>query len=154
MSEAEIESCVEHGEIVWLRDCGKYYACYSRKSRKTPRAQTLEKAHIQRANISVDPNHYAGKSLVDMIKEVEEETASRAVEEKTRIEEYHRIELETRSKLIVQVPADIYDRDMRANAGIPAVSNLSGEDSERTPGGIGKDVLLAEQEEPNGHSTE
>lgn len=108
MPEGELKGCIRRGEIVLVGTEG--HACYSSKLRRAPRAQTVEKAHIERANLSFDSRIYGGKSFGQLRAAVQEDKVSRALEEQVRIEVFHQIEIEERRKMIKQVPAEVYDR--------------------------------------------
>jgi hypothetical protein len=108
ISVEQLKERVSRGEIVLLGPEG--YACYSSKLRRAPRSQTIEKAHIERANLSKDSRKYGGKSAKELQAIVDEDKASRVLEEQLRIEIYHEIETEERAKLIREVPAELYDR--------------------------------------------
>jgi hypothetical protein len=134
MSAEKLKERIGHGEIVLVGLEG--YACYSSKLRRAPRAQTVEKAHIERANLSKDSRKYGGKSAKELRAIVDEDKASRALEEKLRIEIFQEISIVERRKLIREVPAEEYDRisdDQRGRQWL----GQTGERDQRTEGGIG-----------------
>jgi hypothetical protein len=136
ISVEQLKERVSRGEIVLLGPEG--YACYSSKLRRAPRAQTVEKAHIERANLSKDSRKYGGKSAKELQAIVDEDKASRALEEQLRIELYHEIEIEERRKLTKEYPISEFYAYDRENWG-RAWSTQPGERDQRTEGGRGID---------------
>jgi hypothetical protein len=141
MSAEELKERTGRGEIVLVGTEG--HACYSSKHQKAPRAQTIEKAHIERANLSGDSGKYNSKAWEQLRAKAEEDKASRALEEKCRIEVYHDIEIEERRKLIKEVHADAYDRISDDQWGRHWLGQ-PGDEDQRTKGGIGIEVLTKE----------
>jgi hypothetical protein len=136
MSAEDLKARIGRGEIVLVGSEG--YACYSSKLRRAPRAQTIEKAHMERANLSKDSRKYGGKSLKELQAAVDEDKASRALEEQVRIEVFHQIEKEERRKLTREyTESEFYAYD-RENWG-RAWSTQPGDEDQRTKGGIGID---------------
>lgn len=149
MSGAELKECIGRGEIVLVGPEG--HACYSSKLRRAPRAQTVEKAHMERANLSKDSRKYDGKSLKDLQAAVNEDKASRALEEQVRIEVFHQIEMEERRNLTREyTESEFYAYD-RNNWG-RSWSTQPGLDNTRDPGSIGKDGEIRRGD--NGNSKE
>jgi hypothetical protein len=134
MSAVDLKARIGHGEIVLVGAEG--HACYSSKQQRAPRAQTIEKAHVERANLSVDSRKYDGKSRKELLAKIEEDKASRALEEKCRIEVFHEIETEERRRMTRNyTESDFYAYD-RENWG-RGWSTQPGAPDERTKGGIG-----------------
>jgi hypothetical protein len=108
MPEEKLKECIRRGEIVLVGP--EEHACYSSQHQKAPRAQTIEKAHVERANLSKDSRKYGGKSRKELQAAVDEDKASRTLEEQLRIEIFQEISIIERRKLIQEVPAELYDR--------------------------------------------
>lgn len=141
MSTEELKERIGHGEIVLVGT--EEHACYSSKRQKTPRVQTIEKAHIERANLSSDSGKYNRTSWDQLLAKAEEDKASRALEEQGRIEVFHQIEIQERRKLVKEIPAEDYDRISGDQWGRQWFGSI-GINSERTSGGIGIEVLTKE----------
>jgi hypothetical protein len=137
----KLKESVRRGEIVLAG--AEEHACYSSQHQKAPRAQTIEKAHVERANLSVDSRKYDGKSRKQLLAKIEEDRVSRALEEKCRIEVFHEIEIEERRKLIREVPAEAYDRMSDGQRGRQWLGQPGAPD-ERTAGGVGIEMLTTE----------
>ena len=137
MPEEKLKGCIRRGEIVLVGP--EEHACYSSKLRRSPRAQTIEKAHVERANLSADSRKYNGRSWEQLKAAVQEDKASRALEEQVRIEVFHQIEIEERRKLIREVPAEAYDRIFDDQRGRQWLGQPGAPD-ERTAGGVGIDI--------------
>lgn len=135
MSEKKIKECVRRGEIVLVGPEG--HACYSSKLRRAPRAQTVEKAHIERSLTSLGAD---GRTLASLRAAVEEDKLSREEEEQQRIDIFHEIEIEERLKLIREVPAVAYDRIKNDQFGRMWLGQPGQKD--RDEGSIGKDVRI------------
>jgi hypothetical protein len=134
MPVEKLKESVRRGEIVLVG--AEEHACYSSQHQKAPRAQTIEKAHVERANLSVDSRKYDGKSRKQLLAKIDEDKASRALEEQLRIEIFQEISIIERRKLIREVPAEEYDRvsdDQRGRQWL----GQTGERDQRTDGGIG-----------------
>ena len=137
MPVEKLKESVRRGEIVLVG--AEEHACYSSQHQKAPRAQTIEKAHVERANLSTDSRKYDGKSRKQLLAKIEEDRVSRVLEEKLRIEVFHEIEIEERRRLIKEVPAEVYDRisdDQRGRQWLGQTGNAD----QRTEGGIGKEI--------------
>jgi hypothetical protein len=138
MSAEDLKARIGHGEIVLVGSEG--HACYSSKQQKAPRAQTVEKAHIERANLSADSGKYNSKAWEQLRAKAEEDKASRALEEKCRIEVFHEIEIEERRRLVKEIPAEAYDRISGDQWGRQWLGQPGNAD-QRTEGGVGIEVL-------------
>jgi hypothetical protein len=137
MSAEDMKERVRRGEIVLVGP--KEHACYSSKLRRTPRAQTLEKAHLERANLSKDSGKYRGKSLKELQAAIDEDKASRAMEEQVRVEVFHQIETEARQSLIREYTDHEFYAYDRENWG-RGWNAQPGDADQRTAGGIGVNV--------------
>jgi len=112
------------------------------RSLKFPRSATLEKAHLQR--LTERKKNAKDKTLEELQKAVQEDRAMRAEEEALRLEVYGELTLSAQRALVVEVPAEEYDRLEREQSGI---SILSWFEDERSAVGVDVPSISFEGEE-------
>ena len=69
------------------------------KLKRTPRVATLEKSHLERANVQYNTKHLNGKSIAELQRIADADKAERAAEERVRIEIYGLMTLLARVKV-------------------------------------------------------